>query len=244
MAGIGKMVANAVRSAAYMAGEIEENSINEVVRDATVSQLNELAKDVKMLVEGAKESIDNHLQMKAAAFNDSSITTTTAGGNEINQGRRTYAEALVNPPAHANPRLAAREGIRARQVMIEGVERDSRLGQMSGAKLKEEINRVLREVGLGGRGVRSALPQRNKGMLIELENDSVAPWMNSTEKRVAFCEALGPGVVIKPRTHTLIAFNVPLTIDPDNREHMEEICEANHLEHKDIAAIRWVKPVA
>jgi hypothetical protein len=38
---------------------------------------------------------------------------------------RSYANALINPPPHADPRLAARAGIKARQFMFEGLDRES-----------------------------------------------------------------------------------------------------------------------
>jgi len=74
---------------------------------------------MKLLVEDAKEKIDKHIQDKVRLG-----TPTT--GNPVGQTHtQSYASALVNPPPHANPKLAAREGIKARQVMIEGIEKDS-----------------------------------------------------------------------------------------------------------------------
>jgi hypothetical protein len=51
-------------------------------------------------------------------------------------------------------------------------------------------------------------------------------------------------VTFKPRAHTIIAFNAPLTIDPENEAHRMEILEANHIEPDTFAKIRWVKPTA
>jgi hypothetical protein len=40
----------------------------------------------------------------------------------------------------------------------------------------------------------------------------------------------------------VIAFNVPITIDPENETHRNEILESNHIEADAVALIRWVKP--
>ena len=66
---------------------------------------------------------------------------------------RGYADALIHPPPHANPRLAAREGIRARQVLLEGIDPASKLGGMGSAQVKGELNKIIREAGLTGKGI-------------------------------------------------------------------------------------------
>ena len=99
----------------------------------------------------------------------------------------------MNPPPHANPKVAAREGIKARQIMIEGIEKDLRLGQMGSPQLKEELNKILNELGLEGSSVRSALIQRRRGILVEVENDAAATWLRTQENRVALCNKLGEG---------------------------------------------------
>ena len=140
MSGITKTVATAVKSATCLAEELEETSINTFVRDAVNSQLNELTLDIKMLVNDAREKINEHVQ------NIPAVKAPNEGGQQQQRGR-TYADMLINPPSHANPRLAAREGIRARQFMLEGPEKDSKMGQMSGIQLKGEMNKKLSELG-------------------------------------------------------------------------------------------------
>jgi hypothetical protein len=62
--GIPNKIFNAVQAAAFLVGEMEENTIHEVVREAVVSQINELAQDLKDLIEDAKDKINNHVQLK------------------------------------------------------------------------------------------------------------------------------------------------------------------------------------
>ena len=247
--GIGNHAANSVRAAALLVEEMEENSISEVVREAVLTQVNELAQDMKSLIDDAKEKISAHALEKANEIVSvvrppSYPQQTISGPSPSPPIHRPYAEALINPPPHANPKLAAREGIRARQIMLEGIDPTTTIGQMNGAQIKIELNKILGEAGLEGKGIRSAIPQKNKGILIEMESDQALSWIHEKENKLKFCVEVGPDVVFKPRPHIIITFNTPLTVDPDNMAHIKEICEANHLDSEAIAAIRWVKPIA
>jgi len=62
-----------------------------------------------------------------------------------------------------------------------------------------------------------------------VDNDVAVGWLKVEDNCDAFCSAIGPNVTFKIRAHSLIAFNVALTLDPDNQRHREEICKMNHL---------------
>ena len=64
MGGITNVIGNAIRAAAYLAEEIEENAISSVIRDAVLTQVNELAMDMKALVDDAKTKIDDHAKLR------------------------------------------------------------------------------------------------------------------------------------------------------------------------------------
>src|SRR6266545_5537035 len=240
MKGATKLVASAVRAMAFLIGELEETAVNEIVRDAVITQLNELMADVKLLVDDVKEKIDDHMKSFPPASN---INTADISHHQPPHGPRTYANVLVCPPPHANPKLAAREGLHARQFMLEGLEGSPKVSQMSAPQLKVEFNRILKRLGAKGKGVRSALPQKHKGVLFETEDDSLANWMKVEENRVAFCNVIGPEVIFKSRVYNLIAHNVAIAIDMENQRHREEICEVNHLKEDTIIAMRWIKPI-
>jgi hypothetical protein len=245
MKGIKNDVANAVRAAAYLIEEIEEHSVNVVVRDAVISQLNELTQDMKSLVEDAKEKFDTYVQSKLSET--ATPPSPPLPDNRDVPGvlkRKTYGDALISPPPHADPRLAAREGIRARQILLEGIDSTSKVGQMNGTQLKVEFNRIFEQLGFEEKGVRSVTVQKKKGLLVEMESDRASAWVSKAENRFALCVEIGPDVVVRPRAHTVIAFNIPLTFDPEKQEHLAEFYEANHLDSETIATTRWVKPIA
>jgi hypothetical protein len=234
MGGITKTVAAAVLAVTFLAEELEEISINVFVRDAVNSQLSELTNEVQSLVEDAKTKVGQ-------LIGGIDTTARAAAATRDEPRGRSYAEALVNPPSHANPRLAAREGIRARQFMLEGPQRESRLGQMNSEQLKSEFNKVLGELGQTNNKLRSAVIQRNRGILIEMENNEGAAWMGKADNRAALCEAIGGNAAFKARTYSLIAFNVALTVEPGDAAHRGEIEEANFIEKGGITAMRWAK---
>ena len=94
MSGIGALAASAIHSVAILLEEMEDTAINETVRDAVISQFNELTLDMRNLVTDVKEKIDTHMQRFPAG---AQTNTATSQPSHVS---RTYAEALVNPPSH------------------------------------------------------------------------------------------------------------------------------------------------
>ena len=119
MSGLQKPVINAIRSVAFLLDELEDTQINETVKEAFDSQTNEFTIDMKTLIDDVKEKIDPHLKSTEdrlaqatataqAQAPPSNVNRTTQPANSL-----AYASVLINPPAYANPRVAAKEGIRA-----------------------------------------------------------------------------------------------------------------------------------
>ena len=249
MAGVPKQVVNAIRATAFLLEEIEEMAVNETVRSAFDSQLTEFTADMKMLAEDVNTKIDNHLkavldQIEKTASRIPPQTVTTEASKPTRQATTTipsYASALVKPPPNADPKLAAREGIKARQFLLTGISR-SRLGQHDTQMLKAELNKVAKELGLTGGKIRSALRQTGGNILIEVDSDASAIWFADKVNSVEFCSNIGDEVAFKSRTYNVMAFNAPTNLDTADRGHIEELNEANGLEEHTIIAMRWAKP--
>src|SRR5271168_3207360 len=105
--------------------------------------MTELTSDFKFLIEDMKEKIDEHAKAAEAHLVKIAPIVPTA--------RRptptSYASVLVNPPAHANPKIAAREGIKARQFLIQGIN-ESKFSHLDAIQLKDKFNKILKEIGL------------------------------------------------------------------------------------------------
>jgi hypothetical protein len=247
MSGVPKQTVNAIRAAAFMLEDIEELAINETVRSAFDSQITEFTSDMKMLTEDVNSKIDDHLkaaleQIATAAAKVAPQNSAPVGvGAPTSFAAVTYASTLINPPPNANPKLAAREGIRARQFLLAGI-KESAFGQYDTQKLKTALGKIARDLGLKEGKIRSVLTQKDGNTLIEMDSDAAARWFTNPINKVEFCGMLGEGVSFKIRTFNVLAFNSPLNIDIRDDKHRREINETNGLEDNTIVAIRWAKP--
>lgn len=238
--GVPKQAVNAIRAVAFMLDELEEQQINNTLMAALDSQLTEMTSDMKILINDAKANISAHC--KAAEDRIANIQPPAPPPPAV-QARpaNTYASVLVNPPAHANPRVAAREGIKARQFMLEGI-KNSKFSHLDSQQLKTELNKIFAELGSPGK-LRSASSSRTGGTVIEAESDEMAKWLSNKENQRRFCDNIGSNTEFRTRTFSVIAFNVPIAINPEDADHRLEICEANNLEPSNIISARWAKAV-
>ena len=155
MLGVPKPVINAIRSVAFLLDELEETQINMTVKEAFDSQITEFTSDMQMLIQDAKEKIDIHIKAAEERLTQLNTPPTPPGNQPAPTSHsRSYASVLVNPPAHANPRIAAREGIKARQFAVEGI-KDSKFSHLDNLQLKAELNKIFRDLDLPAGGLRS-----------------------------------------------------------------------------------------
>jgi hypothetical protein len=238
LAGVPKQAVNAIRSVAFLLGELEDTQINTTLREALDSQMTEFTSDFKLLVEDAKEKLDEHVKVTEKRL-------ANLAAPSLVQSRPvtgTYASALFNPPAHANPKVAAREGIKARQFMVLGLN-ESKLSHLDTFHLKAEINKFLPELGLPTGKVRSVAISRSGGTVIEADSDEVAAWLSNSKNQARLCEKIGPKAEFRTRSYNVIAFNAPTDINPEEENHRVEICEVNGLEPSTIISVKWAKAV-
>lgn len=238
MSGISKPATNAIRSVAFLLEEMEEVTVNETIRDAFESQISEFTSDMKMLIEDAKEKIDNHIKNATASL----ATQTAAPAEQANPARRTYANTLINPLPNANPLLAAREGIKARQILLEGL-KETPLSHLDNIQLKKALNKILEEIGIEEGRIRTTQNQRDGTTLIEMDSDVATSWIKTQANASKFCAKVGNKVSFRLRQYNIIAFNVPTNLVTDNHDHRIEISEANNFDDDTITALRWAKPI-
>ena len=247
MPGIPKQALNAIRSTALLLEEVEEEAINETVRRAFDSQITKFTSDMKLLVDDVNTKIDNHLKAALAQANRTTPPPASASHDQVYPAvpvpATSYSSVLINPPPHVNPKLAAREGIKARQFIIRGGQQ-SKDGRWNQQKLKDDINTALRDLGVSEGKIKSlATYNADVGTVIEADTDGLAKWMSDPINMVELCAMLGVGVTFRMRRYMVMAFNVPLNIDPTNCAHLEEINSVNDLGDDTIAEMRWAKPI-
>ena len=243
MHGVPKPVINAIRSVAFFLDELEETQINLTVKEAFDSQITEFTSDMQMLIQDAKEKIDIHIKATEERLTQLGTPTTPPGDQPApTPHSRSYASVLVNPPAHANPRIAAREGIKARQFAVEGI-KNSKFSHLDNIQLKAELNKIFRDLGLPAGGLRSVTSSRSGSKIIEADSDEMARWLATVENQRKICEEIGSNAEFRTRTYNVLALNVPLILDPDNDDHRLEICEKNNIDQTIITSAKWAKAI-
>jgi hypothetical protein len=223
---------------AFLLEEMEDTQINESLRLALDSQMTEFTMDMKTLIEDAKEKFSEHVKATETRIDNLPAKST----EQRTPQSTTYASMLVNPPAHANPRVAAKEGIKARQFSLEGL-KNSKFSHLDTLQLKSQLNNILLESGLQSGKLRSVINSRGGSTIIETDTDATAVWLANTTNQRKICELIGPSAEFRTRSYNLIALNVPIDINPDEANHRQEITEANDLDTLTITTAKWAKAV-
>ena len=140
----------------------------------------------------------------------------------------TYVSALINPPPHANPKLAAREGIKACQFALTGI-KESAISHLNNLQLKDLLRNTITELGMSAGKIRLVINICDKGIIMEADTDLVAIWLAQSENQKKICNKIDPSIKFKARSFMVIALNVPTDMDPKNSSHLAKICKANNL---------------
>ena len=54
----------------------------------------------------------------------------------------------------------------------------------------------------------------------------------------SFCDALGPGISVRQWLYSMFAYNASTALNPDNKDHLKEITEANDIQEENLVAMR------
>ena len=242
-------IAKAIRSVAWLLGELEEETIAISTRNVVNDHLDYLNSETKNLLDDLKSTLKEETAKQVER-----LGTTAAKAVEEKIGRQpSYRDAILRNgsiPQGTDPRVMAREGIRFRQFILDFPE-DAPIRKLGQEEVLRKFNEAMEsaegspEEGKGR--VRSVQRLANKGFLGEFLHDDGAKWFAKQSNADLFFAALGEigvGVSLKKRSHPMIAYFVPLSLNPDNPRHIAEIAEFNNLTTDDILKIRWAKPPA
>ena len=242
-------IAQAIRSVAWLLGELEVETVAEATRNAVNDQIDYLNVETKNLLDEMRTTISEEVEKQMSAFS-SAATKVIEEKSSAAPSYRDMALRNVTMPHSADPRVLAREGIRARQFIV-NLPSDTPLRNLSQAETLKRFNDAMdkagKDLGIGKRRIRSVTRLPNKGLLGEFMQDEGAKWFAAPNHANKFISALGiegAGAAVKKRSHPMIAYYVPLSLNTDNPAHLAEIVEANNLHGDDILGIRWAKPPA
>ncbi|KIJ93049.1 hypothetical protein K443DRAFT_112668 [Laccaria amethystina LaAM-08-1] len=250
MQGIGRPAVNAIRAVAYVLKEVELGEVAKAVRNIADTQFSEMANDLKEYTEGLKESMAEEMGKRTEALEKKTgelvEAMEKAAQQAGNTGNSPYRDALTRSasgaPPDTNPRLAAKESIRQRQSLID-LPKGSTLRNCANTVLVGKLSEAMGKVTDQKHKIRSALKLQNGGILVEMVTDDGAAWLASKANAEAFLRELGESEAsFKTRSYNVIAYYVPLSLDPSSESHRKEIEEANGIPTGVLTKIRWIKP--
>jgi len=258
MQGVPGLAMRAIRAAAYLMEEIEEEAIAITTRDAVADQMTYMMEEMKNITEHLKETITAEIANQIKTIEE----TTTAALKQIKEAKLSnqdgnhnkieiphtqIAGRMATRGKEIDPRIAAREGIKARQLLLD-FPQISPIHNVSNTEVKNIIQKAINQACVEDitHEIRSTERLPNKGILIEMLTDEGAKWIKSDDNMCEIFAAMGEqgrGGKWRKRTHNIIAYYVPIAFDPENEDHLEEIMDNNKIPHEDLAKVRYAKPI-
>ena len=257
MEGMTPEASHAIRLVALMMAQLRSVTTGDAVFESMETK-------VATLVDKATEN------MEAMVSNLTEVLREAAQGLTDNTAKLTemmasYKDVLVNAaphrppgnvaPPHASalaPRLQAREGVRARQVLIDvdnctGPEAEA-LSVSSITDLKRRLDKALGSCGDNGAPspykARAVTRLKNGGILMELESDEAVEWFVHSSIRKKFVADLHLEAIIKLRNYHVVVQFVLLSFKSDKDNGLREVKESNGMKTGDIQRARWIKPIS
>lgn len=251
---------NLVETAAPLASELAEQMTPyydtqlqtlDTAAEAMVQQMQEALEQstTKMIAKitetaASYSKATTEIQNMANAINN----TTT----ELNATTKTYKEALKSKPSGnspgplmADPRAIAREGIRARQILIDTPRAGgaSKHKGSSNTTILEIANDIIKTMpGGDGKKIQTVNKLANGGLLMELDSQESATWLRQNDTRTRFIALFDDKATIRERHFNIIGSFIPFTSKADTEAGLREIESVNNIPAQTITRGKFVKP--
>ena len=188
------------------------------------------------------------MQTKASVEELGKVTdrmiSTVGKENTATSYRDALNQRITGPPVQVDPRVRAKESIRARQFLWTLSEDTHGLKSLPAPQLLKQINGKLAKAAKTTNEeckLRSAMWLKNGGLLIEASDSKSAEWLRS-EANILHMECeLGTTILTEMRNYNAMAYFVPLTFSAADKSHLEEVTETNDLPNGSISKCRWAK---
>ena len=181
----------------------------------------------------------------------SKVSKVNAATDKIASKTWTYRDALVNKAAYMNrsgvdPKVLSDMDCRARQILVNVYDKDTdSILTKSLTKIMEKANAALDTIEDIGKPkeaiVVTALKGQNHTILLTLSNKEMAAWVREGENELLFANSFSKESHIRSRTYNLIVPRIPLTFNPKEDKHLQELEEVNGLRKFTISTAKWIK---
>src|SRR6266481_1944831 len=224
---------------------------------AAQEKVQEVMAQLREQIDGASGRLAEDIKavMKGLSDNTAKLTETTASYRDVlKRASPPNPNSMGGPQGTSllDPRTQAREGVKARQILIDlGMELDQvppmEFANISVPLLKRQIDEALEGCSEGdGRAVfkaRAITQLKNGGILMELGSDEAVQWFSHNDIWKKFLKGLHPDAAIKTHDFHIVVQFIPLMFKPDREVEIRELEESNGMEKGIIAWVRWIKPV-
>ncbi|KAF9542458.1 hypothetical protein CPC08DRAFT_650165, partial [Agrocybe pediades] len=253
--GVNSLTKKAIRAAALMTEAMEtatttKNAISEQINNIK-EEMNNVTEHIKTTIAEQMKAVETSTREMLQQMKDNISTPTQ--NSTWNHGQRSYSEVTRNGPTNdknreADPRLMAREAIKARQYLLD-FPPDSIIHKTSATEIMEICKKALKESyeHHEQNGIRSVERlNRSKGILIEFSTKEGAQWMKINDNANRLLQAMGQhghGGQWKKRSHNIIAYYAPVEFNPEDPTHIEELLSVNKISKDELIRTRYAKPI-
>jgi len=251
MQGLRCQAINVVHAVAFLLKEVENEAIEEAIRDIENVQFNKVTNNLREFMGGLKEKLVEEMEGKMAALekkmNKLMEVVEKAAQQAGSIGNASYRDALtrvtLGAPLDANPCLVAKESIRQHQSLID-LPRGLSLQDYANSVLVSRFSKAMGWVTAQKHKIRLVLKIKNSRVLVKMVTDKGAAWLASKPNAVAFLPELGESeALFKTRSYNVVTFYMPLSLNPSSKKDRKEIEETNNIPEGSLTKVRWIKPL-
>ncbi|KAF8813271.1 hypothetical protein BYT27DRAFT_7084938, partial [Phlegmacium glaucopus] len=248
LAKIPKEAVQVIQAVAWLLDKVEVDAMAGTTQEAANGQLDYLNEEIKLLTDHIHTTTSLEVEKQVGVLS----STAKAMEARLNQPA-PYKEGVLGQARASegeDPRITAQVGSRARQFIID-FPAGSSMQAHSQAEVLKHLNEAI--VKANGEGevemhkIRVVEKLANKGFVGEFLHDDGAKWLAQQNHADTFISRLGDegvGAQFKKRSHPVIAYYVPLNLDANSPERLQEITEVNNILAGDLLGICWVKQPA
>jgi hypothetical protein len=137
---------------------------------------------------------------------------------------------------------------KSRQILVDvyGKEGDNLLTK-SLTEIMGKANKALDKISDASKPkevkVKTVTKLKGHALLFTLNSKEAASWVREIKNEIAFTKEFSEGSQIRVRTFNLIVPQVPITFDPKEDKHLQEIEEVNGLVNNVLIKAKWIKPL-
>jgi hypothetical protein len=211
----------------------------EEAADALFSSVEDCQNALKVLTPSLDATQDriNHLSTQM------SMTTAPSAQASL---QPTYSSIAAS---HLPPKVdqaVGRAAIRARQILLDPRPGDNLFPPDTpnadiAKKLKEAIINIRTDSTPSG-GVRAITALRNGGIIVELENESLAAWLRGPIGRTLLEGQFETAISFRCRSYALVLEYLPVQTQIESEGFLHRVERENNLPTNSLVAIRWIKP--